>query len=141
MKEFAAAEWRRALRTLGSARELVGADPDSAASRAYYAAFHALTALFALRGRTFTSHSAIRAALHRDLIVPGEWPADLGRDYDFLMDLREMGDYGGLAQVASDSARMAVEKATTFLAAVDRLCPELAATGGGRAAGPAQPPQ
>lgn len=48
MKEFAAAEWQRALRTLETAKQDARTDPDSAASRAYYAAFHALTAIFAL---------------------------------------------------------------------------------------------
>jgi 3-mercaptopyruvate sulfurtransferase SseA len=38
MKEFAATEWQRALRTLTSAEKLVDTDPDSAASRAYEAA-------------------------------------------------------------------------------------------------------
>jgi len=96
MKEFAAAEWNRARRALDSAGQLIETDPDSAASRAYYAAFHALTALFALRGRTFSKHSAIRAALHRDLVQVGLLDKDIGKDYDFLMDLRETGDYGGL---------------------------------------------
>ena len=53
MKEFAAMEWQRALRALTSGTQLIKTDPDSVASRAYYAAFHALTALFALRGQTF----------------------------------------------------------------------------------------
>ena len=48
MKDFSAVEWQRALRTLASGRQLIKTDPDSAASRAYYAAFHALTSLFAL---------------------------------------------------------------------------------------------
>jgi len=126
MNAFAAAEWDRAGRALASARQLVETDPDSAASRAYYAAFHALTALFALREQTFAKHSAIRAALHRDLIDPGTLPQQCGRDYDFLMDLRETGDYGGLMQVPADSARQAVEKAEAFLAAVERLCPDVA---------------
>ena len=68
MKDFAASEWRRALRTLETAEHTVRTDPDSAASRAYYAAFHALTAFFALRGQTFSKHSAIRAALHRNFV-------------------------------------------------------------------------
>ncbi|MFQ6034407.1 MAG: HEPN domain-containing protein [Sedimentisphaerales bacterium] len=73
MKEFVATEWQRALRTLVSARQLLSTGPDSAASRAYYAAFHALTALFALRGQTFSKHTAIRTALHRELIRSGQW--------------------------------------------------------------------
>jgi len=125
MKQFAAVEWDRARRALASARQLVESDPDSAASRAYYAGFHALTAVFALRGHTFSKHSAIRAALHRDLVHTGLLATDIGRDYDFLMDLRETGDYGGLTQVPIDSAKLAVGKAEAFLAAMERVCPEL----------------
>jgi hypothetical protein len=106
---------------------MVQSDPDSAASRAYYAAFHALTAALALRGQTFSKHSAIRAALHREFIQGGLLEQDLGRDYDFLMDLRETGDYGGLAQVSSDNALMAVEKAAGIVEAVRRLSPGLSA--------------
>ena len=51
MKEFAAMEWQRALRALDSAKKLVDTDTDSVASRAYYASFHAVTALFALQGQ------------------------------------------------------------------------------------------
>jgi uncharacterized protein (UPF0332 family) len=125
MKEFAAAEWQRALRTLQSAKQLAESDPDSAASRAYYAAFHALTALFALRGQTFSKHAAIRAALHRDLVQAGLLDAALGRDYDFLMDLREAGDYGGLTQVTTESANTATAKAAGFIEALRRTSPEL----------------
>jgi uncharacterized protein (UPF0332 family) len=125
MKAFAAAEWERAGRALASARHLVASDPDSAASRAYYAAFHGLTALFALRGQTFTKHAAVRAALHRDLVGPGDLPPECGRDYDFLMDLRETGDYGGLVQVSADSARRAAEKAAGFLKVLREACPEV----------------
>lgn len=51
MKDFVVREWQRALSILPSAKKLANTDPDSAASRAYYAAFHALTALFIFRGR------------------------------------------------------------------------------------------
>ncbi len=125
MKAFVATEWQRAGRALASARQLIESDPDSAASRAYYAAFHGLTAVLALRGQTFTKHTAVRAALHRDLVGPGELPPPCGRDYDFLLDLRETGDYGGLVQVSADSAAQAVEKAARFLKALHHACPDV----------------
>ena len=125
MKQFAMAEWERAQRSLASARKLAQADSDSAASRAYYAAFHALTARFALHGQAFTKHSAIRAALHRDLVQPGLLSKENGQAFDFLMDLRETGDYGGIAQVSAESAKLAVRKAEAFMAAVGALCPAL----------------
>jgi len=125
MKDFAASEWRRALRTFETAEHAVRTDPDSAASRAYYAAFHALTALFALRGQTFSKHSAIRAALHRDLVKPGEWSTDLGEAYQVLSDLRDKGDYGGVMWVSREEATTSVEKAAAIIDAVRRRCPDL----------------
>jgi len=125
VSDFAVAEWQRARHALASAGQLVGTDNDSAASRAFYAAFHALTALFALRGQSFSKHSALRAALHRDLILTGQWPAALGSAYDLLTDLRETGDYGGLTRVSVESAQIALHKAQDILIAVEQACPEL----------------
>lgn len=125
MNEFAASEWERAVLSLHSSERLLDTDPDSAASRAYYAAFHAVTAFFALRGQQFSKHTAIRAAVHRDLIHNGQWNVDLGKDYDFLMDLRETGDYGGLMHVSPEDARSAMQAAKRIIRAVDKSSPEL----------------
>jgi uncharacterized protein (UPF0332 family) len=125
MKEFAATEWQRAIGALETAKQAVDTDPDSAASRAYYAAFHAATALFALRGQTFSKQSDIRAAVHRDLVKPGEWSADLGEAYQVLSDLREKGDYGGMMRVSQEDAKTSVDKAAGIIEAVRRSCPEL----------------
>jgi uncharacterized protein len=117
VKEFGQLEWQRSQRTITTAAALVQSDPESAASRAYYAAFHALTALFALRGKSFKKHAALRGALHRDLIKSGEWPVELGKDYDSLTDLREAGDYGDVGGVSEQDARGAVEAAQRIIAA------------------------
>ena len=125
MIEYAGQEWERAGRTLESARVLLESDPDSAASRAYYAAFHAVTALFALRGESFTRHTALRAAVHRELVKSAEWPVSLGKDFDYLMAMREVGDYGGPVRVDLEDAQAAVACTTRILAAVQAACPEL----------------
>jgi uncharacterized protein (UPF0332 family) len=125
MKEFAATEWQRAVSDLAAAKKLVDTHPDAAASRAYYAAFHALPPLFALRGQTFSKHSAIRASLHRDLIRPSEWSADLGEAYELLVSLRHRGDDGGLMGVSLDEAKTSVGKAAEIIEAVRRSCTEL----------------
>jgi len=125
MKEFALAEWQRAHRAFRSVKYLMDIDPDSAASRAYYSAFHAVTALLALRGMTFSKHAALRAAIHRDLIKTKEWSADLGRGFDFLLELRETGDYGGLIAVSKEDVEKALKKTSAILDAVHKSCPEL----------------
>jgi len=120
VKEFAGSQWQRARRIIQTASMLVESDPESAASRAYYAAFHALTALFALRGQSFKKHTALRAALHRDLIKSGEWPRERGKDYDLLTELREASDYGEMARIIDQDARRAVEAAQRIIAACQK---------------------
>jgi uncharacterized protein (UPF0332 family) len=60
--------WLRAVRSYKTASKLAEEDPNAAASRAYYAAFYAASALFALQGKTFTKHRALETAIHRDLV-------------------------------------------------------------------------
>jgi uncharacterized protein (UPF0332 family) len=112
------------MRSIAAAEAILETDPDSAASRAYYAAFHGVTAVLAGRGMEFTKHTAVRAALHRDLIQSGALSADLGRDYDFLLDLRETADYGGVAEASLASAKKAIDKARKILAALEPFLPD-----------------
>ena len=72
----------------------------------------------------FTKQTAVQAALHRDLIQSGALSADLGRDYDFPLDLRETADDGGVAEASFASATKAIEKARTILATLQPLLPE-----------------
>ena len=125
MTEFAAVEWERASRALAAADQIVETDPDSAASRAYYAAFHAVTAVFGLRGQSFSKHTALRAAVHRELVRDEGWPTELGRWFDLLLAYRETGDYGGLVRVSAENARCAVGTARQVLEAVRQACPEV----------------
>lgn len=91
--DYVKTEWQRALDALRDARLLAtNGGFDSAASRAYYAAFHAVTALFALEGRTFTKHTGVEAAVHKDLVKAGRWSSDLGRDFSLCAELRGVGD-------------------------------------------------
>ena len=122
--EYARSEWDRALEAFRAAQVLVAHGGfDSAASRAYYAAFHAVTALFALEGRTFTKHSAIETAVHRDLVKAGRWSADLGRDYAFCLDVRRLGDYGSDVRVDANQATDAIEAARRILLVIHDALP------------------
>jgi len=116
--------WTRAVRSLDTSAKWAGEDPDAAASRAYYAAFYAVSALFALQGKTFTKHRALEAAVHRTLVKPGTWPADLGSTFSWLVRLRRTGDYGGRRHVSPDEAQEAVDKARRILQAVRDTSPE-----------------
>lgn len=50
MNEEAASLWDRAIQAFQTAKALTKSDPDASASRAYYAAFYAVSALFTAEG-------------------------------------------------------------------------------------------
>ena len=110
--------WERALQARRSAARNLDDDPDLAASRCYYAVFYAVSALFILRGRDFRKHSAVEAAVHRDLVRAGEWSASLGADYSMLIKARETGDYGVMHHVSLQDAEACLKRADDILEAV-----------------------
>ena len=118
------AHWRHADRFLASASALVEiGDPDSAASRAYYAAFHAVSALFAHEGQMFRKHEAVESAVHRDLVRAGRVPITFGEDYADLRQLRMRGDYAAGLPVDEAAARAGIERARRIVDSVRALLP------------------
>lgn len=99
-------------------------DPDASASRSYYAAFYAVSALLAFDQQSFVKHTAVERAVHRDLVKPGIWPVEVGAAFSWLVTLRSTGDYGGEEHVQLDDAKAAVEKARLILKAVRAIAPE-----------------
>ena len=123
MRNVANDLWLRAEDALRAARHVLPVSPDTATSRAYYAAFYAVSAFFALDGRTFTKHAAVETAVHRDLVKAGVWPMELGEGYSRLTQARIVGDYG-LGQHASPTeAADAIRIAESIVQAVSRLRP------------------
>jgi uncharacterized protein (UPF0332 family) len=117
--------WIRALKSLQVAEFAVDLDPDAAASRAYYAAFYGVSALFLAEDRYFKKHKGVEAAVHRDLVNTGRWSMELGERYSKLLELRLVGDYGGSRHVARDRALMAVDHARSILRAIAKMKPDL----------------
>jgi uncharacterized protein (UPF0332 family) len=113
--------WQRALKAAETAESLVKSDSDASASRSYYAAFYAVSALFADCGRTFPKHSAVESAVHRDLVKTGKWTIELGAAYSTLASLRATGDYGGGLHVDADAAKMAFKNARAIIEAAHKL--------------------
>jgi uncharacterized protein (UPF0332 family) len=109
----------RAQQAMGTAKMLKDIDPDASASRAYYAAFYAVSALFAERGRQFMKHTGVEAAVHRDLVKAGIWAPEIGVAYSNLLKTRVTADYGGIVQLTPDDAGFSLQDAQTVLDAVN----------------------
>ncbi len=119
------ANWERALEDPRVARHILSMSPNTAASRAYYSIFHAVTALFLLEQKEFTTHRAVEMAVHRDLVKSGRWPTELGRAFSAISDYRGIGDYGQEEHVTEEQGRQAIEGATAMLAAIAAERPDL----------------
>lgn len=126
MTPEAADLWRRAVRSLSSARLLSEPDPDRSASTAYYAAFYAVSAVLTFEGGTTKSHQQVEVWLHREFIKTGRWDKERGQDYAELLQARRVGDYGGEQHVSVERARRAIEAAERILRAVIDTIPGLA---------------
>jgi uncharacterized protein (UPF0332 family) len=117
--------WMRSVDALHLAEVGLGFSPDGAANRAYYAAFHAVSAIFLLEGKVFKKLTATENAVHHDLVKSGKWPKELGEKYKTLHKLRAIGDYGELKHVTNEEAESAVCAALDIMTAVHDLRPDV----------------
>jgi len=89
---------------------------DFAASRAYYAVFYAATALLLQEKREFSKHSGVIAAIHRYFVKTGKFKKQVGRELNWLFELRSIGDYGVTVHVPEREAKLAIDAARRFVA-------------------------
>ena len=102
MTKEAALFWKHAESALEAASSNIDNDASTAANRANYAAYYAVSALFAAEGKTFKRHSAVEAAVHRDLVNTGRWTSELGDAFRELRRLRSTADYDVTQFVTTD---------------------------------------
>jgi uncharacterized protein (UPF0332 family) len=112
----------RAQQSLAAAQALASdAYYDFVASRAYYAAFYAATALLLSEELTFSKHSGVIASIHREFVRTGRLHARHGKNLNWLFELRGIGDYGGTVHVTKADAEQAICAASEFLQAIKLL--------------------
>lgn len=117
-----AANLERADDSMQVARDLLEKSHyDVAASRAYYAAFYAASALLLGKNIDPSKHSGVISAIHREFVKSGKLAVAQGKNLNWLFELRGVGDYGVIVHVTEGEAIRAVKVADDFLAGVKRL--------------------
>jgi len=120
--EEIAANLERAKQSIGAARQLAsGGYYDFAASRAYYAAFYAATAVLLGEGLELPKHSGVIASIHQRFVKTGKLDREQGKTLNWLFELRGVGDYGATAHVSPEQAERAILAAEGFLEAIKTL--------------------
>jgi len=69
-----------------------------AINRLYYTLFYSMSAILITNGDSYSKHSGVRAALHRDFIKSGKIDKQVGRLYDELFNARHQADYTPLVE-------------------------------------------
>jgi hypothetical protein len=102
--------WEKAEDSLLSAeRELDAGALVFSINRLYYALYYAVSAVLLRKEFTFSKHSGVRAAFHREIIKTGLMNTEWGRLYDQLFEDRHEGDYVAL----TDFDKLYVEEKLT----------------------------
>ena len=91
---------------------------DDAISRAYYAMFHAASAVLLSEGITVESHSALKTMFGLHFIKAGLIDKKYGKSLSKLKDERENGDYDIFTSFEVEDAQDALEEATAFVEAM-----------------------
>jgi uncharacterized protein (UPF0332 family) len=117
-----AANLERAEQSILAARDLASSGyNDFAASRAYYSAFYAASAVLLFEGVELSKHSAVIASIHQRFVKTGKLEKEQGKALNWLFELRGVGDYGGIAHVSHEEVEQAIEAAEKFLGAIKAL--------------------
>ncbi len=115
----------KAFEDIASARDdFAGNRFPNAVSGAYFACFHAFTALLFKHQKTYRKHREVRAALHRDYIRTGKIAVVLGKHYDWLFENRQKADYTPLMKFDADRVSEVIEQSEKFVQHMEKLVRE-----------------
>jgi len=93
---------------------------DFSVSRAYYAMFYAVEALFLSRERSFNKHSAVIAAFGKEFVKSGIFDGRFHRYILGAFDLRNAGDYGSMHTASAEKAQQTIDEARELYEAINR---------------------
>lgn len=98
--------------------EMHGGD---AASRAYYAAFHAVSAVLLSKGITLSSHSKVLGSFNKEFVHTGFFPHEFTTILTRLFEDRQMGDYDFTPGVTKEEANQDIEDAVKIVEEVKKF--------------------
>ena len=122
-----AEQWlARARETAAAAEQLVqaGFHRDSI-GRSYYAMFYAVSALLESRGAGTSKHRGALSFFDREFVRTGIFPKQMSAWLHSAFDARQLADYNPQAAATPELARSMLERANSFIDAVESALPGL----------------
>jgi Uncharacterized conserved protein related to C-terminal domain of eukaryotic chaperone, SACSIN len=87
-------------------------------SRAYYAAFHAVSMLLFANGQSYSRHGQLIGAFNKKFVAPGELPKDLGKALGRLYDQRQVADYDVFDRADEKESAQGISDAESIIEAI-----------------------
>ena len=123
MTEEAQLHFIRAAECVEDSRVLLDNErPAAAVARAYYAMFHAATAVLASKDIKRSSHRAILSAFGQYLVKPGLIEQKFHLYLRGAFELRQQTDYDPIVDVDIQQAKQTLKQAIDFVDGCRKLC-------------------
>ena len=94
----------------------------AANNRAYYAIFHAITAIHALDGKSYKRHKEVLAKFNKDYVRTEIFPKSFGRKIIEAEDIRHASDYDDFYIATREEAQEQIGTAEELILLVEKYC-------------------
>jgi uncharacterized protein (UPF0332 family) len=91
---------------------------DDSVSRAYYAIFHALSAVLLAKGFAFSSHSQVIGAFNKEYVKTGVFPKEYTAIIQGLFSDRQTADYDFVGTIDKAIAEEGIRNAEKIIASI-----------------------
>jgi hypothetical protein len=119
IKTLAEYRYEKALGCLIASKSAIGQDDYyTAANRSYYAVFHAMRSILALRQIDFGNHGKVIGYFRREFIKTQVFPKEMSYTIDTLFDTRNKSDYDDFFLISKDEVAEQLKSAEIFLAEI-----------------------
>lgn len=93
---------------------------DDAVSRAYYAVFHAISAVLFTKGFSYSSHSQVIGGFNKEFVKNGIFESQITKKIQTLFEDRQSGDYDFSLVIDKEDANKNIEYAKEILDSVKK---------------------
>lgn len=97
-------------------------DYKGANNRAYYAVFHAITAVHGLKQKAYKRHKDAVANFNKEYVKTDIFPRNIGRRIAELEEIRHASDYDDFYIASKEEVNEAIDTATEFIGMVESYC-------------------
>ena len=97
-------------------------DYKGANNRAYYAVFHAITAVHGLNKKEYKRHKDAVANFNKEYVKTEIFPREMGRKIAKLEEIRHASDYDDFFIAVVEEVNKAIDTATEFVDMVEDYC-------------------